>query len=172
MNSRPTAIIVAVVVGLLAVGCHAQSEEDQARAWANAYNNQAQIVWFQSVDAEWEYNTNLTDDNLEKSLAASEVSAAFDNSKAREAAAYDWQNFQDTLLKRQFSKIVDIGYSILPPPQYRRLNELSANMQRIYSTATVCNRPGDSSGLCYPLDPDLSFILSSSTDWDELLCWF
>lgn len=99
---------------------------------------------------------------------------------------------------------------------YLQLNELSANMQRIYSTATVCDRPGDTSGACYPLDPgetfswrclphwlvftfsffslessfllqlralvswlliqynfffspDLSYILSTSTDWDELV---
>jgi len=45
-----------------------------------------------------------------------------------------------------------------------QLNELSANMQRIYSTATVCDRPGDSSGTCYPLDPGidiLSVVVSS-----------
>jgi len=55
-------------------------------------------------------------------LQASEVAAAFDNSKAGEAAVYDWQNFQDALLKREFSKIVDIGYAVLPPPQYRRVS--------------------------------------------------
>lgn len=36
-----------------------------------------------------------------------------------------------------------------------QLNELSASMQRIYSTATVCDRPGDTSGTCYPLDPGM-----------------
>jgi peptidyl-dipeptidase A len=169
MWSRRTVLAVAVAVALIAVGCWAQTEEEQARTWATIYNGQAETVWFQSVDADWEYNTNLTDYNLERALEAANVAASFDNSKAAEAREFNWQDFTDELLKREFSKIVDIGYAILPPPQYTRLNELSANMQRIYSTATVCNRPGDTSGTCYPLDPDLSYIIATSTDWDELL---
>jgi len=44
-------------------------------------------------------------------------------------------------------------------------------MQRIYSTAEVCNKPGDTSGKCYPLDPDLSEIISNpASDW-EILLW-
>jgi len=43
---------------------------------------------------------------------------------ALQAALYDWQNFMDPVLKRQFSKIVDIGPAILPEPDYIRMTNL------------------------------------------------
>jgi len=33
------------------------------------------------------------------------------------------------------------------------MTKLNSNMTTIYSTATVCNKPGDTNGTCYPLDP-------------------
>jgi peptidyl-dipeptidase A len=147
----------------------AQNSEQDALVWEQQYNSQAQIVYYQSVEADWTYNTNLTDYNLQKSLEAADTVAAFDRSKADEAARFDWENFENETLKREFSKIVDIGYSVLPAADFQRMNALNSEMQRIYSVATVCNRPGDDSGTCYPLDPDLTAIMASSTDWDELL---
>jgi len=163
------AVAVVALLTTLSVVSSGQYSEQEALAWSEQYNHQAEIVWYQSVEADWTYNTNLTDYNLQQSLAAAETAAAFDKSKALEAGEFDWENFQDETLKREFSKIVDIGYSTLPSAEYMRLNELSSEMQRIYSTAEVCNKPGDETGNCYPLDPDLTKIMASSTDWNELL---
>ena len=47
---------------------HAQVEpdnEEQARAWLEIYNEDAQTEYPKAVEAEWNYNTNLTDENLE-----------------------------------------------------------------------------------------------------------
>lgn len=71
---------------------------------------------------QWYQNCNS--DNVFFQLEAAEVAAGFDNSKAAEAREFDWQNFEDALLKREFAKIVDIGYAILPPPQYRRVSNV------------------------------------------------
>lgn len=60
---------IVLLVGLVTGGCQAQTEEERARTWLKSYNNQAQIVWSMSVEADWEYNTNLTDYNLEKSVS-------------------------------------------------------------------------------------------------------
>ena len=69
MYSYRAALIVALLVDLLGAGSQAQTE-DEARTWVASYNYQAEIVWFQAVDAEWEYNTNLTDYNLESTVGA------------------------------------------------------------------------------------------------------
>jgi peptidyl-dipeptidase A len=164
---RLTGLVVLLVASAVG-GCRGQTEDD-AKAWVAQYNIDAEVVWYDAVEADWTYNTNLTEYNMNKSLEKADAAAAFDNAKALEAKGFDYQNFVDSLLKREFSKIVDIGYAILPPDKYRRLNQLSGDMQMIYSTAKVCNRPGDTSGTCYPLDPDLSLIVATSTDWNELV---
>lgn len=167
MTHRPLAVALLLLATSASV-CRGQTEAD-AVLWEQQYNADAEVVWYEYVEADWTYNTNLTDYNMNQSLIKGDAAAAFDNQKAAEANTFDWRNFQDPLLSREFSKIVDIGYASLPPDKYRRLNELSGEMQMIYSTATVCNRPGDTSGRCYPLDPDLTAIMANSTDWNELV---
>ena len=50
--------------------------------------------------------------------------------------------------------ITDIGTAVLPPDELNQANSLRSEMERIYSTATVCGRPGDDDPtVCYPLDP-------------------
>jgi hypothetical protein len=34
-----------------------------------------------------------------------------------------------------------------------QMNQVGADMEQIYNTATVCGRPGYDPSLCYPLDP-------------------
>jgi len=149
----------------------AQGTEEEAAQWVYLYNQQAEIVYYKSIEADWDYNTNLTDHNMDVSLEESAASAAFDRASALTARTYDWQNFEDPVLSRQFSKIVDIGPAILEDDDYRQMKTLNNEMKRIYSTATVCNKPGDTSGRCYPLEPDLTAIIANpTTDW-ETLTW-
>jgi peptidyl-dipeptidase A len=163
-------ILVCVLVAFLALGVHGQGSEEEAERWANVYNIQAELLWSESTEADWTYNTNLTDYNMEKSVEAATAAARFDKAMAFQASLYDWQNFVDPVLKRQFSKIVEIGAAILEEDDYVRMTNLGNEMQRIYSTAEVCNKPGDTSGACYPLDPDLTDILNDQTsDWETLL---
>jgi len=77
-------LIAVVLVAFMSVGTRAQTEDD-AIAWAATYNNQAEIVWFQAVDAEWEYNTNLTDYNLERTVSELEHYTIIDATRFTEA---------------------------------------------------------------------------------------
>lgn len=43
-------------------------DEDQAREWLQVYNTDAQVQYPLSIEAEWNYNTNLTDENLDKTV--------------------------------------------------------------------------------------------------------
>ena len=62
-------IRVCVLVAFLALGVHGQGSEEDAARWANVYNIQAEILWYESTEADWTYNTNLTDYNMEKSVS-------------------------------------------------------------------------------------------------------
>ncbi|ELU13139.1 hypothetical protein CAPTEDRAFT_175968 [Capitella teleta] len=155
-----------VALGLFAL---ALANEEEARQWAEEYNAEAQVVWYDNVVASWNYNTNLTDYNQDESLKYSAIKAAFDRESGLTASSYDYENFEDQLLARQFRKIADIGEAVLSEEDFNRQSELRAEMQRIYSTAEACNKPGDDDpDKCYPLDPDLEQIMATSTDWDEL----
>jgi len=161
----------AIVLLCLAVLARGQSgTEEQAAQWALVYNTQAEFIWSLAIEAEWTYNTNLTDHNMNIMLEQETAAAAFDKASALTARTYDWENFNNQLLKRQFSKIIDIGPAILPEDKYREMSTLTNEMTRIYSIAEVCNKPGDTSGNCYPLEPDLTQIIASpDSDWATLL---
>merc|ERR1712226_215972 len=162
-------VMVVAVMGLCEAKSRGAMSEEAARDWVRQYNLEAQTQRYSSVMADWNYNTNLTDYNQRRSLEQKTVLAEFDNRKADEANTFDWRNFEDGTLSREFSKIADKGSAVLPEDRLTRLNGLRAEMQRIYSTARVCNKPGDDSGRCYPLDPDLTQIFAASDDWDELV---
>ncbi|KAK2143387.1 hypothetical protein LSH36_845g01017 [Paralvinella palmiformis] len=161
-------LVLSVV--LLSSGCFAQSDDEEAaQIWVDQYNQDVQGVYFDYVSADWTYNTNITDHNSQLANEKAAESAAFDNQKAIEANNWDWPNFQNESLKREFSKIADMGYAALSDEDFNNMTKLNSNMTTIYSTATVCNKPGDTNGTCYPLDPDLEEVMSSSRDWDELV---
>merc|ERR1712076_210216 len=88
--------------------------EVAARDWVRQYNLEAQTQRYSSVMADWNYNTNLTDYNQRRSLVQKTVLAEFDNRKADEANTFDWRNFEDGTLSREFSKIADKGSAVLP----------------------------------------------------------
>ena len=60
------------VAALCATAAHAQidpDDEDEAREWLVVYNAEAQLQFSAAVDAEWTYNTNITDDNLQATVS-------------------------------------------------------------------------------------------------------
>nr|Q6Q4G4.1 RecName: Full=Angiotensin-converting enzyme; AltName: Full=Dipeptidyl carboxypeptidase I; AltName: Full=Kininase II; AltName: Full=TtACE; Flags: Precursor [Theromyzon tessulatum]AAS57725.1 angiotensin-converting enzyme [Theromyzon tessulatum] len=143
--------------------------ESDAKKWLTTYNDEAGKYIYDATEAEWNYNTNLTDHNLGISIKKSNDLATFTEQKAIEAnKKFVWKNFTDPLLKREFSKITDIGTASLSDEDFQKMSGLNSDLTKIYSTAKVCNKPNDPSGKCYPLDPDLSDIISKSNDLEEL----
>ncbi len=41
------------------------TDEEDALEWLAQYNEESQVVLFEYVSASWDYNTNLTDENLQ-----------------------------------------------------------------------------------------------------------
>ena len=60
-----------LALGLLLFGVVSQSDdEDAARLWADQYNQEAQVVYYEYMEAEWTYNTNITDHNSQKAVSS------------------------------------------------------------------------------------------------------
>ena len=67
--------------------------------------------------------------------------------------------------------ITDIGTAVLPPDELNQANSLRSEMERIYSTATVCDRPGDDDPtVCYPLDPGTCTLPAPTNESHVIYC--
>ncbi|XP_019379146.1 PREDICTED: angiotensin-converting enzyme isoform X3 [Gavialis gangeticus] len=141
------------------------ADEAQAKEFLAEYNRTAEVVWNAYTEASWTYNTNITEHNkqimLEKNLLMSNHTLQY-GMKARQ---FDYSDFQDQSVKRILKKLSDIERAALPKNELEEYNQLLSDMETTYSIAKVCK----DNDKCYPLDPDLTNILATSRDYDELL---
>ncbi|PKU31794.1 angiotensin-converting enzyme [Limosa lapponica baueri] len=141
------------------------ADEVQAKEFLSEYNSTAEAVWNAYTEASWAYNTNITDYNkeimLEKNLAMSKHTLEY-GIRARQ---FDTSDFQDQSVTRILKKLSVIERAALPENELKEYNTLLSDMETTYSVAKVCRENKD----CLPLDPDLTDIMATSRDYDELL---
>ncbi|NXE97932.1 ACE enzyme, partial [Menura novaehollandiae] len=141
------------------------ADEAQAREFLSEYNSTAEAVWNAYTEASWDYNTNITDHNkeimLEKNLAMSKHTLEY-GTRARQ---FDTSDFQDQGVIRILKKLSVIERAALPENELKEYNTLLSDMETTYSVAKVCRE----NKTCHPLDPDLTDIMATSQDYDELL---
>uniref|UniRef100_A0A6J0TXI6 Angiotensin-converting enzyme n=1 Tax=Pogona vitticeps TaxID=103695 RepID=A0A6J0TXI6_9SAUR len=144
--------------------------EEGALLFAQDYNSTAETVFFESVSASWNYNTNLTDFNSQLQVAASLKEQEFIEAwgkKAKESYGHIWQNFSDPQLKHIISSIQTLGPSNLPVVKRERYNTILSEMDNIYSTAKVC--PPNQNSDCWALEPEITDIMANSRSYRKLL---
>ncbi|XP_069761237.1 angiotensin-converting enzyme isoform X3 [Narcine bancroftii] len=146
-------------------GTDKNTNEKDAELFVEEYNKVTEKVWYDYTESSWTYNTNITDHNnqimLEKSLEMSTHALQY-GLKARQ---FDYTDFQNPETKRILKKLSDIERAALSDPEVKEYNSILSEMETTYSTAKVCRE----NGTCHPLDPDLTHILATSNDYDELL---
>uniref|UniRef100_A0A8U8C0S9 Angiotensin-converting enzyme n=1 Tax=Geospiza parvula TaxID=87175 RepID=A0A8U8C0S9_GEOPR len=141
------------------------ADEAQAKEFLSEYNSTAEEVWNAYTEASWAYNTNITDHNkeimLEKNLAMSKHTLEY----GMRARQFDTSDFQDQSVTRILKKLSVIERAALPENELKEYNTLLSDMETTYSVAKVCRE----NKTCHPLDPDLTAIMATSQDYDELL---
>uniref|UniRef100_A0A8C8B8Z7 Angiotensin-converting enzyme n=1 Tax=Otus sunia TaxID=257818 RepID=A0A8C8B8Z7_9STRI len=141
------------------------ADEAQAKEFLSDYNSTAEAVWNAYTEASWAYNTNITDHNkevmLEKNLAMSKHTLEY----GMRARQFDPSDFQDQSVTRILKKLSVIERAALPENELKEYNTLLSDMETTYSVAKVCRE----NKICHPLDPDLTDIMATSRDYDELL---
>ncbi|XP_065507211.1 angiotensin-converting enzyme isoform X2 [Caloenas nicobarica] len=141
------------------------ADEAQAKEFLAEYNSTAEVVWNAYTEASWAYNTNITDYNkeimLEKNLAMSKHTLEY----GMRARQFDTSDFQDQSVIRILKKLSVIERAALPEDELKEYNSLLSEMETTYSVAKVCR----DNEICHPLDPDLTDIMATSRDYDELL---
>ncbi|XP_075053081.1 angiotensin-converting enzyme 2 [Mixophyes fleayi] len=160
-----------VLLGLLCTlalfgPCMPQTVTSDAQAFLLEYQNEAEPLYHQSALAQWEYNTNITDENAQKMSEASAKWSAFYKNASEFSARYPVDQITDPSTKLQLIYLGEKGSSVLPTDKYTRLNKILNDMSTIYSTETVCKPDGSG---CLAFEPGLDGIMLESTDYDERL---
>ncbi|KAF2982124.1 hypothetical protein EK904_009087 [Melospiza melodia maxima] len=141
------------------------ADEAQAKEFLSEYNSTAEEVWNAYTEASWVYNTNITDHNkeimLEKNLAMSKHTLEY----GMRARQFETSDFQDQSVTRILKKLSVIERAALPEDELKEYNTLLSDMETTYSVAKVCRE----NKTCHPLDPDLTNIMATCRDYDELL---
>jgi len=169
-----TVVVMVLVAGAWGVDPEQdQDGEEEARNFMEFLNRETARRANLVTQAEWDYESNLTNETLHKKLEMAAEFAKFEKEQWQEVVKFPWKNFQDPLLRRQFKKFSILGTAALPEDKRARLDKVVAEMQRIYSTTKL--RKWRDSALPLPpgvqdeesnitLEPDLTLFFASGTN--------
>ncbi|VEN60704.1 unnamed protein product [Callosobruchus maculatus] len=130
-------------------------------------NMKLQGLVHQQKLAAWDYETNLTDFNLERKLNMDLKLASFQKEAHFNITRYQLNSIIDINIQRESQLYLQLEEEILSPKKYRRLKQIISEMITIYSTAKICdyNNP---SKCDLVLQPDIEDIFSESSSEAEL----
>lgn len=121
------------------------------------------------VRAEWNYASNITEENKKKLLEESLIFADFQKEAWKNSTSFAWKGFKDPLIRRWFKKLSVLGKAALPDDKLKELDGLVADMKNIYSTSKVCPYKKEDEECKLSLEPELTDILSKSRNYEELV---
>ncbi|KAF6209873.1 hypothetical protein GE061_015626 [Apolygus lucorum] len=141
--------------------------EAAAKEFMKTLNEKKEKLVSKGAIVSWAYESNITEENSKiKNEAYKEISK---EQKAiwKELQKFDWKNFKDADLKRQFSLSNILGSTALPDDQFNQFMEVTEEMSTIYSKAKICDYKNQTK--CdLRLEPELTDIFAKSRDPEEL----
>ncbi|KAM4047476.1 angiotensin-converting enzyme 2 [Anomaloglossus baeobatrachus] len=151
---------------LALIGPSTQDVTSDAQKFLEDYQKNGEPLYHQSALAQWEYNTNITDENAQNMNAASAKWSTFYSNASDFSTNYTQNDVTDNMVKLQLIHLGNKGSGVLPTEKYTRLRAILNQMSTIYSTQTVCSPDGLS---CLPFEPGLDRIMLESQDYHERL---
>ncbi|XP_049717325.1 angiotensin-converting enzyme-like protein Ace3 [Elephas maximus indicus] len=139
--------------------------ESEAKEFLQNYEQTAQFVWNNFMEATWNYVTNITKKNREEMLLKDMERSQHILYFGTQARLFNITTFQDPVIKRMLRKVQNMGKAVLPVEELQEYNQLLAYMKTMYSMAEVCLEEGP----CLYLEPDLEEVMATSRDQKELL---
>ncbi|KAK3605969.1 hypothetical protein CHS0354_019648 [Potamilus streckersoni] len=142
-----------------------ENDPEVARTWLDLYDMEATYVFQRQAEADWSYETNITDYNQAVSVNTSLEGSRFQKKMYKEAATFNWKNLMDVSMRRRFEKITNIGTSALEDEdQLKALSTGVSNMTSIYGKAKVRMSNGET----LELEPGLTRLMSDSRNASQL----
>ncbi|XP_066104956.1 angiotensin-converting enzyme 2 [Saccopteryx bilineata] len=156
-----------LILSLVAVTAAQPSTEDAAKTFLDRFNYEAEQLSFESSLASWNYNTNITDENVQKMNEAGAKFSEFYEDRCMRAKDFPPQQIQNPTIRRQLQILQQNEPSALSPEKSKRLNTILSTMSTIYSTGKVCS-PNNSQE-CLLLETGLDNIMHNSSDYNQRL---
>ena len=116
------------------------SEEETAKIFVERAERELEADASAYRFANWNYQTNLTDENQKVKLAAAETSGLLSKRLGKEAQGFDVQQITDVDINRKLKLIKDLGTSALPDENLKKYNKLLSDMGSTFSKAKVGHR--------------------------------
>ncbi|XP_055331231.1 angiotensin-converting enzyme-like [Paramacrobiotus metropolitanus] len=116
------------------------ADPDYFRQWLRDWLNPAALEVFHNSNlADWDFNTNITDESEAGSVQQSNLSANFTNIAAKMASTFQIDKMPpDEQLQRIYKALTILGNSALPPSEFEELTTIINNMSSTYSTVVLC----------------------------------
>ncbi|XP_062939077.1 angiotensin-converting enzyme 2 isoform X2 [Cynocephalus volans] len=156
-----------LLLSLISVTAAQFTVEELAKTFLDKFNHEAEDLFYESSLASWDYNTNITEENVQKMDAAGAKWSAFYEEQSKLAKNYSLEEIQNLTVKLQLQALQQSGSSALSADKSRQLNTILNAMSTIYSTGKVCNPNNPQE--CLLLEPGLDNIMAKSTDYNERL---
>uniref|UniRef100_A0A8C7HPT2 Angiotensin-converting enzyme n=1 Tax=Oncorhynchus kisutch TaxID=8019 RepID=A0A8C7HPT2_ONCKI len=162
-----------LLVGLIAVACvAAQSDlERRAQEFLNQFDGNATHLMYQYSLASWAYNTDISQENLDKLGVQSAIWGEYYSTVSKESEKFPIDQIRDPLIKLQLISLQDKGSGALSADKAAHLNKVMNEMSSIYSTGTVCKREDPFN--CQTLEPGLESVMANmdSDYYERLHVW-
>jgi peptidyl-dipeptidase A len=159
-------IIFVAVLLTISVNCEEIDQEKLAISYLNNVENEYERKTNILNVASWAYESNITDESLNKKSEIETEYAKFSKEVGLKLLEFNYQDFKDGDLKRKIKKFTDLGDALLPEEKFKNLsgciNEMSAN----YAKTKVASFEDPSVNL--ELEPDLVEIFAKSRDPEKL----
>uniref|UniRef100_A0A4W3HYL6 Angiotensin-converting enzyme n=1 Tax=Callorhinchus milii TaxID=7868 RepID=A0A4W3HYL6_CALMI len=154
-----------LLLSLAAAALSLSPVEQEATAFLKEFDTKSQDLVYKSSLASWEYNTNITDENIDKMNEESAKWSAFYQQASDDSSKFNINEISDNIIKLQLNSLQDKGSGVLSKEEQDHV--IQNEMSKIYSTGTVCkpNNPSD----CLGLEPGLTILLAESKDYNERL---
>ncbi|XP_032417398.1 angiotensin-converting enzyme 2 [Xiphophorus hellerii] len=160
-------ILVVFLAVSSAVSLVTADVESEARAFLERFDQNASEKMYKYSLASWAYNTDITQENLDKESELGQIWSTFYTQISEESRNYPIDQINDPVIKLQLISLQDKGSGALSADKASHLNKVMGEMSTIYSTATVCLK--DDPLNCQTLEPGLEYVMSNSRDYEERL---
>nr|QNF22884.1 putative angiotensin converting enzyme precursor [Lycosa tarantula] len=144
------------------------TNEEEAKYFLLRYDIQMTELCRNLQYANWLYATNINNITQENMINSALEQANYIKNIWPNVTAFAWPQFKDKNLQRQMKFISTIDIAALPLQDLKKLKKVRAGMSSVYSTTTICDYK-DPEKCDLRLDQDLTKILATSENYDELL---
>ncbi|OAD61134.1 Angiotensin-converting enzyme, partial [Eufriesea mexicana] len=136
------------------------------------YDSEASAMCTRVMTAQWNFATNVTEENRRRMIEEQTLKLKFDRISWRKAVSFAWSRIGDPFAKRELKMIAIRGRNSLTDDKFNELHSLVLEMKEIYARTRVCPYRTVGANCDLSLDHDVSKVMAKSKDYDELLYYW